>query len=54
MTLNTDNQRISVSGVSLNEEMTSLIKYQQLYVASAKLMQSISQIYDTTINGLGV
>ncbi len=54
ITSETDNQRLSVSGVSLNEELTNMIKFQQLYVASAKLMQSISKIYDTTINGLGV
>ncbi len=54
LTETTNNQRLSVSGVSLNEEMTSMIKYQQLYVASAKLMQAISEIYNTTINGLGV
>jgi len=54
LTSETDNQRLSVSGVSLNEELTNMIKFQQLYVASAKLMQSISKIYDTTINGLGV
>lgn len=54
LTTTTDNQRISVSGVSLNEEITSMLKYQQLYVASAKLMQSISQVYDTLINRLGV
>ncbi len=54
LTTSTDNQRISVSGVSLNEEITSMLKYQQLYVASAKLMQSISQVYDTLINRLGV
>jgi len=54
LTMSTNNQRLSVSGVSLNEELTNMIKYQQLYVATAKLMQSISKIYDTTINGLGV
>lgn len=54
LTSTTNNQRISVSGVNLNEEMTNMIKYQQLYVASAKLMQAISAIYNTTINGLGV
>ncbi len=54
LTTATDNQRISVSGVSLNEEMTSMIKNYQLFVASSKLMQSISKIYDTLINGLGL
>ncbi len=54
LTTSTENQRLSVSGVSLNEEMANMIKYQQLYVASAKLMQSISKVYDTLINQLGV
>ena len=54
LTTATDNQRISVSGVSLNEELTSMIKNQQLFVASSKLMQSVSKVYDTLINGLGV
>ncbi len=54
LTTTTDNQRISVSGVSLNEELTSMIKNQQLFVASSKLMQSVSKVYDTLINGLGV
>ena len=31
-----------------------MIKNQQLFVASSKLMQSVSKVYDTLINGLGV
>jgi len=54
LTTSTDNQRISVSGVSLNEELTAMIKNQQLFVASSKLIQSISEVYNTLINGLGV
>ena len=42
------NQRQSVSGVSLDEEMTNLIQYQQAYQASARVMSTI----DTTISSL--
>ena len=42
------NQRQSVSGVSLDEEMANLIQYQQAYQASARVMNTI----DSTINSL--
>ncbi len=42
------NQRDSVSGVSLDEEMSNLIKYQQAYQASARMMNTM----DTVINDL--
>ncbi len=48
------NQRLSVSGVSINEEMTAMIKYQQLFTAASKLVNTINDIYDRLINGLGV
>ncbi len=48
--MRTDNQRMSVSGVSLNEEMTNMVRYQQLYQSAAKLINVIDAIYDTTIN----
>lgn len=38
---NIDNSRMSVSGVSLDEEMTELIKIQRSYQASAKLCQQL-------------
>ena len=47
------NQRLSVSQVDLTEEFTSLIKYQQAYQASAKIMNTIDGIYETTIFKLG-
>ncbi|MCL2699336.1 MAG: hypothetical protein FWE68_03400, partial [Defluviitaleaceae bacterium] len=49
-----DNQRLSYSGVSLDEEMMNMIKYQQLYQAAAKLTNVIDGIYDTVINRLGL
>lgn len=49
-----DNRRQAVSGVSLNEEMTNLVKYQQIYAASAKMIQSYSEVIDILINRLGI
>ncbi|OON96112.1 MAG: flagellar hook-associated protein FlgK [Candidatus Epulonipiscium fishelsonii] len=48
-----ENQRLSVSQVSLNEEFLNLTKYNQAYQASAKLMSVIDEVYETTINKLG-
>lgn len=53
VTVTINNQRISVSGVDVNEEMINMIKYQQLYQAAAKLINIIDSIYDTTVNRLG-
>ena len=49
-----ENQRKSISGVDLNEEVAYMIKYLQLYNASARMITVIDQIYDTTINRMGV
>lgn len=46
------NRRLSDSGVSIDEEMTNLIKFQQAYNASAKMIQTMSEVYDTLINRL--
>lgn len=54
VTQSIDNQRKQVSGVSINEEMSNLVMYQHLYQASSKLINVINDIYNTTINGLGV
>jgi flagellar hook-associated protein 1 FlgK len=51
--MQTDNQRLSVSGVNISEEMVDLVKFQQLYQACAKLVNVINEIYDTMINRLG-
>jgi flagellar hook-associated protein 1 len=45
-----DNYRESVSGVSLDEEMVNLIKFQQGYSAAAKLVDTVKQMMDTVIN----
>lgn len=46
--------RTSVSGVSLNEEVTNMVKFQQAYKASAKMIQTMGEVYDTLINKLFV
>ncbi|ADW70899.1 flagellar hook-associated protein FlgK [Granulicella tundricola] len=43
-------QQSSVSGVSIDEESANLIRYQQAYEAAAKVVSTISTLFDTTIN----
>ena len=49
-----ENRRHSISGVSLNEEMTNLVKNQQIYGAAAAMIQSFSEILDILVNRLGI
>ncbi|WAA12027.1 flagellar hook-associated protein FlgK [Fervidibacillus halotolerans] len=46
--------RQSVSGVSLDEEMTNIIKFQHAYNASARMITVIDEMLDKIINGMGV
>lgn len=46
----TENRRQSVTGVSLDEEMANLIKYQHSYNAAARLVTMTDQMLDTIIN----
>lgn len=48
------NQRLSVMGVDTDEEAMSLMKYQQAYNLSSKMMSVLNQIYDKLINGTGL
>lgn len=52
--LATENRRQSVTGVSLDEEMANLIKYQHSYNAAARLVSMTDQMLDTIINRMGV
>lgn len=54
VTESVDNQRKQVSSVSINEEIANMVMYQHLYQVSSKLINTINEIYNTTINGLGV
>lgn len=48
-----DSNRMAVSGVSLDEEMSNLIMYQQAYSASARVMTAIDEMLQKLINGTG-
>lgn len=47
------NQRDSVSGVSMDEEMTDLVKYQRAFQASSRVVTIIDDLLDTVVNKLG-
>ena len=42
----------TISGVSLDEEMSNMIKYQQSYNAAAKIVSTMDEILNTVVNGL--
>ena len=48
------NQRQSVSGVSLDEEMTNLISFQRGYQASARTMTAMDSMLETLIEHTGI
>lgn len=47
------NQRLSISDVDLDEEATNMVRFQQAYNMSAKIMQVFDELYNVTINQLG-
>jgi len=49
-----DSARQSVSGVSLDEEMANMIKFQHAYNAAARAMTTFDEMLDKVINGMGV
>ena len=48
-----DDRRQSVSGVSLDEEMTNLVKFQRGYQASARAMSAMDEMIDQLISRTG-
>lgn len=49
-----EEQRMSVSAVSLDEEMTNMIQFQHAYNAAARSMTAIDELLDKIINGMGL
>jgi len=47
---NLQQQRNNISAVSIDEEMTNVIKYRQAYAAAAKLISIADQMYQTLLN----
>ena len=48
------NMQESVAGVSLDEEMANMIKFQNAYNAAARMMTAIDETLDKLINGTGI
>ena len=48
-----DNRRQSVSGVSLDEEMANIIRFQRGYQASSRAMSTMDEMLDVLINRTG-
>jgi flagellar hook-associated protein 1 FlgK len=44
----------SDSGVNIDEEMTNLLQYQRAYQASARLITTVDEIFDTLVNRTGL
>ncbi len=49
-----NSRKESISGVSLDEEMTNLIQYQYAYMASARVITAMDSLLDTLINRTAV
>lgn len=49
-----NSRRASVSGVSLDEEATDLIRYQHAYQAASRVISAVDQMLDTLINRTGL
>ena len=49
-----DNQRLSVAGVDEDEEAANLVKFQNAYTLSSKVVQTLTEMYDQLILKTGV
>jgi len=53
LTLAANNQRTAVAGVSLDEEMVGLVKYNHAYNGAARVITAMDDLLDRLINGTG-
>ncbi|BBE30447.1 flagellar hook-associated protein FlgK [Tepiditoga spiralis] len=49
-----DSERERVKGVSIDEEMSNLIKYQQAFNASTRVINAVDEMIQKVVNGLGL
>ncbi|HAF17335.1 MAG: flagellar hook-associated protein FlgK [Thermacetogeniaceae bacterium] len=49
-----ENNRLSVSGVSLDEEMVNMIRFQHAYNAAARVITTMDEMIDLIINRMGL
>jgi flagellar hook-associated protein 1 FlgK len=45
-----EDQRASVSGVSLDEEAANIVRYQTAYQAAARVISTVNSLLDTAVN----
>ena len=48
-----ENRRQSISGVSMDEEMSNLVRFQRAYQASSRAMSTMDEMLDVLINRTG-
>lgn len=48
-----DNQRQSVAGVNLDEELANMLQYQRSFNAAARVMSTLDEMLNLVVNGLG-
>jgi flagellar hook-associated protein 1 FlgK len=53
LTDSVENRRQSVQGVSMDEEMSNLVRFQRAYQASARAMSTMDEMLDVLINRTG-
>ncbi|HOO65055.1 MAG TPA: flagellar basal body rod C-terminal domain-containing protein, partial [Synergistaceae bacterium] len=49
-----DNQRQSVMGVNMDEEMVDIVKFQQAFNAMSRMITTTDEMLDRIINGMGI
>lgn len=49
-----DDKRTQISGVSLDEEMTNVIKFQHAYTANTRVVNVIDEMLDQIVNRVGI
>jgi len=54
MTIATQNQRLSISGVDMNEELLNMTRFNQMWQNNARMIATMNDVYDTLINRLGI
>ena len=48
------NRREGISGVSLDEEMVDMIRFQQAYAAAARIVTAMDEALETIISRMGI
>ncbi len=49
-----DNSRLAIMNVSMDEEMSNMMKYQYAYNAAARVLNIFDEMYDSIVNRLGL